>query len=290
MGLFEHWRNLLLVSSYLPAGQRASGRYGHDFVLQYPSGTSLPMPSFSSNAPRTNGPRKFYDNFYNAIRSAGSSMDDQLAQFSSTFAPQGPATVDLLKILLDTFAVSYGLIGAGVWNKILRDAPIFKDKGNDHAWAKDSANAAVANGVTLAKDAQPGVKGEVDTLNDIRSELGKMVDGWANVTQQYMSNLFSGTDDGLTQLDAYVNNGSWADTDFNNSLFSLQGVMENVLYGSLIPKAWAERNKVHPVVVFQQGQDITNPLTTILQGDAWRTLSDDVSFFPILCTEGQTLM
>ena len=28
-------------------------------------------------------------------------MGDQLGQFSSTFAPQGPATVDLLKLILD---------------------------------------------------------------------------------------------------------------------------------------------------------------------------------------------
>ena len=227
-------------------------------------------------------PLQFYDNLYTSIRSASSSMDDQLAQFASTFAPQGPGTVDLLKILLDTFAISYGLIGAGVWNKILKDAPIFKNRGNDHGWAKDSANAAVASGVTLAKDAQPGVKGEMNTLNDIRSELGTLVNGWANVTQQYMSNLFSGSDDALTQLDAYVMNGSWADTEFNNSLFSLQGVMENVLYGQLIPKAWNDHDPVHPVVVFQQGSDITNPLTTIFKDDASRTLSDAVSSM-IIC-------
>ena len=220
---------------------------------------------------------QFYDNLYTAIGNARSAMDDQLGQFASTFAPQGPATADLLKLLLDTFAISYGLIGAGVWNKIIRDAPIFKNKGNDHAWAKDSSNAAVANSVTLAKDAQPGVQGQMDTLNDIRSELGTLVDGWANVTQQYMSNLFSGSDDALTQLDAYVMNGNWADTDFDNSLFSLQGIMENVLYGQLIPKAWSDHTTVHPVVVFQQGNDITNPLTSILKEQASSTLSDSVS-------------
>ena len=69
-------------------------------------------------------------------------------------------------------------------------------------------------------------------------------------------------------------NGSWADTEFNNSLFSLQGVMENVLYGQLIPKAWNDHDPVHPVVVFQQGNDTTNPLTTIFKDNASRSLSD----------------
>ena len=202
-------------------------------------------------------------------------MGDQLGQFSSTFAPQGPATVDLLKLILDTFAISYGLIGAGVWNKILKDSPIFKDKGNDHGWAKDSTNAAVANSVTIAKDAQPGVQGQLNTLNDLTSELGALVDGWANVTSTYVSDLFSGSDQALTQLDAYVKDGNWADTSGISSLFSLQGVMENVLYGQLIPKAWSDHTEVHPVIVFQQGNDIVNPLTTLLKGDAYRTLSDD---------------
>lgn len=118
----------------------------------------------------------------------------------------------------------------------------------------------------------------MNTLNDIRSELGTLVDGWANVTQKYMTNLFSGSDDALTQLDAYIKDGHWTDPHIDNSLFSLQGVMEKVLYGQLIPKAWSEHTAVHPVVVFQSGNDNLNPLTPLFKGDASRTLSDDVSF------------
>ena len=43
---------------------------------------------------------------------------DEILKFSKTFAPQGPSEVDLLKIILDVFGLSYGLIGAGVWNKV----------------------------------------------------------------------------------------------------------------------------------------------------------------------------
>ena len=43
--------------------------------------------------------------------------------------------------------------------------------------------------------------------------------------------------------------------------------MENVLYGGLIPKAWADHKAVHPVIVFQSGT-VTNPCTIILEGDA----------------------
>ncbi len=36
--------------------------------------------------------------------------------------------------------------------QILKDSSLFKDRGNDHGWAKDSANAGVSGGVILAKD------------------------------------------------------------------------------------------------------------------------------------------
>ncbi|KAL8750132.1 MAG: hypothetical protein Q9199_007262, partial [Rusavskia elegans] len=217
----------------------------------------------------------FYDNLYTAIHDAGGSMQAQLSLFSKTFAPQGPDTLKLLKILLDVFAMSYGIIGAGVWNKILRDAPIFKDKGNDHAWAKDSANAAVTSSVILAKDASPTLEGAVATLNDLTRVLGVLVDGWAEVTSTYVKQLFSGSDDAITHLGTYIKGGNWYSTEIETGLFSLQGIMENVLYGQLIPRAWGERAAVNPVVVFQSVSNVENPLTTLFRESAVRTLSNE---------------
>ena len=71
----------------------------------------------------------------------------------------------------------------------------------------------------------------------------------------------------MAQLDAYILGGNWSDPQFTNSLFALQGLLENVLYGGLIPKAWADHKAVHPVIVFQSGT-VTNPLTVIWKGDA----------------------
>ena len=121
------------------------------------------------------------------------------------------------------------------------------------------------------------VQGQVNTQNDITSILGTLVGGWQKVTQSYMTEIFSGSDGGLTQLDAYIIGGKWSDPSFSNSLFDLQGIMENVLYGSLIPQAWLDHTKVNPVIVFQGAADITNPLTTILESDDTRTLSNAVS-------------
>lgn len=93
----------------------------------------------------------------------------------------------------------------------------------------------------------------------------------------------------MAQLDAYILGGNWSDPQFTNSLFALQGIMENVLYGGLIPKAWADHKAVHPVVVFQSGT-VTNPLTVIFEGDAEDSeggISDSVSH---ILTSMQVLM
>lgn len=163
----------------------------------------------------------------------------------------------------DIFGLMYIMVGAGIWNKVIREAPFFKDRGNDHSWAKDSANGFVASSILLAKDAQPTAQGAINTQNDLSTQLGALVDSWANVTADVVSNLFSGTDESLAQLDTYIKDGDWSDPGFTNSRPELQSVMENVLFGGLIQKAWQQHPKTNPVIVFQQGSDNTNPMTPL---------------------------
>ncbi len=201
---------------------------------------------------------QFYDNMYTGMQNASDSMGHQLAEFSSTFAPQNTATVDALKLLLDLFGISYGILGAGIWNRWIKEGVEFKN-ANNHGWLKDAANAAITSTIVLAKDSQNGVQGQVDTLNDINLILGHIIDGWSSVTEQYSTKLFSGSDDGLTQLDAYIDGGGWYDTNGIHKISDLSTNMENVLYGGLIPLAWTDHREVHPVVIFQEQDNVTNP-------------------------------
>ena len=57
-------------------------------------------------------------------------------------------------------------------------------------------------------------------------------------------------------------------TGFDYSASSLQGIMLNTLYGQSIPKTWSDHMEVYPVVVFQQGSNITSILTIILRENA----------------------
>ncbi|KAL9129678.1 MAG: hypothetical protein Q9217_001920, partial [Psora testacea] len=203
---------------------------------------------------------KFYNNLYDGIKDAQSSIRNNIGHFTSNFAPQERDTLKALKLMLDIASLMYVMIGAGVWNKILKETRMFKNRGDDHSWAKDSANSFVASGIILAKDAHPTPQGAINTQNDISTQLGALIDGWSEVTVDYVSNLFSGTDAGLEQLDAYIKGGDWCDPGFTNSRPELQTVMENVVYGGLIQKAWQAHSKTNPVIIFQQGFDNTNPM------------------------------
>lgn len=121
----------------------------------------------------------------------------------------------------------------------------------------------------------------MDTLNDLTRELGVLVDGWANVTSIYVKNHFLRSDDAIAQLGTYINKGAWYNTDIETSLFSLQGIVENVLYGQLIPKAWGDHVAVNFMVVFHGESNVKNPLTTILQDNADRTLSNEVCYIDL---------
>ena len=76
----------------------------------------------------------------------------------------------------------------------------------------------------------------------------------------------------MTQTDVYVNDGNRVDTSGITFLSSLQKVIENVFHGQLVPKAWVDDKEVHAVIVFQQGNDIANPLTEGFEDDAWANI------------------
>ena len=108
-----------------------------------------------------------------------------------------------------------------------------------------------------------------------------LIDSWSNVTVEYLADLFSGEDDGLEQLDAYIRGGSWSYPGFTNSRPGMQSVMGSVLYGGMIQRAWAEHKSTNPVIIFQEGNDNTNPLSAL--EDDLQGISDEVSlnfFFP----------
>ncbi|MCJ1340922.1 hypothetical protein MMC09_006218 [Bachmanniomyces sp. S44760] len=202
---------------------------------------------------------QFYNNMYTGIFNGQEIMETQLAQFAATFAPQNKATISILKIVMDAFGIAFGVIGAAVWNICLKDAAFIEKIGANHGFLKDSANSATACGLALAKDSQNGIQGQVDTLNDINSILGLLLQGWADITQTYVTELFSGSADGLVLLDAFIYGGAWVDASDSTSLYNLTDIMQNVLYAQLIPQTWIDHSEVHPVIIYDPDDTMTNP-------------------------------
>ena len=99
----------------------------------------------------------------------------------------------------------------------------------------------------------------MDTLNDINSILGLLLQGWADITQTYVTELFSGSADGLVLLDAFIYGGAWVDASDSTSLYNLTDIMQNVLYAQLIPQTWIDHSEVHPVIIYDPDDTMTNP-------------------------------
>lgn len=107
------------------------------------------------------------------------------------------------------------------------------------------------------------IEGQVSTADDISSMLGTIVQGWANTTDAWLDHLFSGTDQGLADLDKQILGGAWADSAMSVPNNSLQDAMERIIYGRLIPAAWTDHPDVHPVIVYSNRTNETNPTSPI---------------------------
>jgi hypothetical protein len=99
------------------------------------------------------------------------------------------------------------------------------------------------------------VKSQLESEQHLEVLLGKIVQHYANTTNDYVNHLFSGADDAaVSQLSDLINDGKWVDVDFVNSEsadpVTWQKIATQIIYGQLIPAAWSQVGGLHPVSVF----------------------------------------
>ncbi len=87
--------------------------------------------------------------------------------------------------------------------------------------------------------------------NDLSDYVSILINSWQNVSATYTSNIFSGGATSLSQLHDQISFGKGLNPAWGNTgLYDMQGIMAQVLFGLLIPKAWQESNEdVHPVIL-----------------------------------------
>lgn len=102
----------------------------------------------------------------------------------------------------------------------------------------------------------PSAQSELEAQNDLASYVSQLVNSWEGVIAKYTANLFSGSMavPGLSDLYKLMQNGAGLNngpTGLDSAgIYDMQSIMENTIFGLLIPKAWQTSNKdVHPIIL-----------------------------------------
>lgn len=66
-----------------------------------------------------------------------------------------------------------------------------------------------------------------------------------------MSHLFDGTEDGVNQLTEQISSGKWVSPALiNQTPYDMNKILQQAIYGQLIPKAWPLNPDVWPVIMY----------------------------------------
>lgn len=108
----------------------------------------------------------------------------------------------------------------------------------------DGANNAISSGVLgVASSTLPTAANPLTIQNKLDGILSDTVAHWAQTTDAYNKFLFGGTPQATTLLKSMITGGAQLVSNLNSqldgtSLWDVQGSMQAILYGKLIPQAW----------------------------------------------------
>ncbi|KAL4911690.1 hypothetical protein BDW62DRAFT_207201, partial [Aspergillus aurantiobrunneus] len=95
-----------------------------------------------------------YISMNSAITAAAGQVSRQISELLDVFAPLNKKGTQVPKVTLDVISLMYSLAVSPMWNKWLREAKMFKDKGNEIGTTKDWANPGVTQAIVIVKDSK----------------------------------------------------------------------------------------------------------------------------------------
>ena len=117
-------------------------------------------------------------------------------------------------------------------------------------------HSSILRALNLTAISSPSAQSELEAQNDLASYVSQLVNSWEGVIAKYTQNLFSGStaSPGLSDLHNLMQNGAGLNngpTGLDSAgIYDMQAIMENTIFGLLIPKAWQTSNEdVHPVIL-----------------------------------------
>ncbi|KAI9658286.1 MAG: hypothetical protein M1821_002419 [Bathelium mastoideum] len=220
---------------------------------------------------------------YNSLQQAQPEVSASMPSFADTFAPVViDNTADTTKDLLDGFASAFGVFSAFSWNKILKDIPFFKKRGNDHGWMKgeifsklrkakfeiqecylpiieDTTNSLVSTGVTTAKDQVSRVTAQLGNQNNLSQLASQWTDALLDTMEPFLDNMQNGSLTSNQALNSTLFNGVFMELGEGPTYEDMRDSALQVLYSQLLIPAWrlvagAENlGPIYPAILQQPG-------------------------------------
>ncbi|KAK1991283.1 hypothetical protein LX36DRAFT_704785 [Colletotrichum falcatum] len=182
-----------------------------------------------------------YQKYHESLQDAQLSILPSMGDFTDVFAPQ-LKTQDqtaFVKTLLDVLQFGIGVASAGFWNIIVKNAAIFATSAM-LSFAKDSFNSAISSSLALSKDNLKAAKDAAGVQNDLTATLGVLFDYWKKTQSDYVSEIFSGSNQTtIEMLDSLIRDGMMNMVPVDVNLSEMVDVVQTVIFGQMIPVAWA---------------------------------------------------
>ncbi|KAF4460291.1 DUTPase [Fusarium albosuccineum] len=211
-----------------------------------------------------------------------SQMQSQIGPFQSTFSPKKELPVNLWKTILDVLGFMTGFFYASVRNSVLKDV-LSKVDISKHGELKDSYNTLISQAITTASRHLPANTDSLGIQNDLSSSLGSIAKYWQSFIATTNADLFSGEEKNLNALFGMINDGS-SITQLKIGDQDVLATVEKLLYGYMIPHAWAvSPDDLHPAIIASPGDDCTSyaqPDTTS------KIMNDDTAAKTHVCMDG----
>lgn len=228
----------------------------------YPAG-SLIFDAFSNV-------HQLFQSIYDGLTDAATSIDTEIETIAATFATVTTDDETALKIALDIVSLAYGQFAGGVWNKILKDSAFFTasaSRKNDQGWYKDATNNMVSTGIAIAKDTGQAAQIRINQVKELGQDLSGLFDQFQSFTDDHLTNLFNGSDSGLSDLKDMLDDGVFAEPSNDVTQATMKPIFKAAMLSMLIPAAWQLSTDINPVILVQPGaNNQTNPFKGVYYG------------------------
>lgn len=219
-----------------------------------------------------------------------------MGRFSEVFNPETPEDQNdkMMKLFLSILSIGFAQIGT----KVLRAGiqAIIKDQDKVTKATKTMKNLVKGN-LRKARERAPASQTAIQAQNEISMMVSELISQWrTNIAEAAEAIINPNWDDheAIMELGEDIGEGRWLTFESGN-LFDMQKILDNTMYGQMLPAAWGMKENIHPVIIMEHvGCDDGRPDAPKQKDDfqeddnTWRYVNPDDANRAKVCHDGKT--